>query len=191
MDASSSACRLSTACAVWLAHRQLAKGDECRLLEKILQRGARPLRRVDHATLEPVEQGARREIDHKDLVGLLDHPVRNRLAHTHAGALPDLIVQTFQVLHVHRGQHVDARVEQGVDVLPPLEPGRPRNVRVRKLVDDGDLRMPPKNRRRIHVFKARSLVLDDPSRNRFQPLDERHRVAAAVRLEIRHDSQRG
>ena len=145
-----------------LTHRQLAKRHERRLLEEVLQGRLGPFRRIDHAAREPVEQRARREIDHHDFVGLLQHPVGDRLAHADAGALPDLVVQALQVLHVHRRQDVDAGVEQHVHVFPALEPRRSRHVRVRKLVDDGHLGMPAEDRVGVHLLEAGAAVLERP-----------------------------
>ena len=171
-----------------LAHRQLAERDERGFLEEVLEGRLCPVAGIDDTTSQPVEESARREIDHDHFVGLLDHPVRDRLPHPHAGALPDLIVEALEVLDVHRRQNVDPGVQQFVHVLPPLDPARPWSVRVRELVHDCDVRPPREDRRRVHLFEPDAAVLDDSARDRLEPFDQRDRVGAPMRLEVpNHD----
>jgi hypothetical protein len=65
--------------------------------EEVFERGARAFRRIDDAAREPIQQRARRQVDHHNLIRLLQHPVWNGLAHADAGALPDLVVQALEV----------------------------------------------------------------------------------------------
>ena len=167
-----------------LAHRQFTQRDERRLAEEILEGGAGPVGRIDHAALQTVEQRTGRQVDHDHLVRLPHHPVRDRLPDPHARALPDLVVQALDVLHVHRGQDVDARIEQDVNVLPSLGARRAGDVGVRELVDDRHLGPPPQDGVGIHFLEQRPLVLHRPPRHHFEALDQRHRVLPAMRLEI-------
>jgi hypothetical protein len=170
-----------------LTHRELAKRDQRGFLEEVLERCPSPFRVIDDAAGEAIEQGLRRQVDHDDLVGLLHHPVGNRLPDTDAGALPDLIVQTLEVLHVHRREHVNAGIEQHMDVFPAFLARRAGNVGVRKLVHDGDARMPLQNRVRIHFLEGVAAIFDQPPWNDLQPVDERHRFFAPVWLEVADD----
>ena len=56
-----------------------------------------------------------------------------------AGDPLDDVVERLEVLHVHRGQHVDPGGEQLLDVLPALRVARARGVGVGELVDEHDL----------------------------------------------------
>src|SRR5262249_15833249 len=163
---------------------QLAQGDERRFLEKVFEGRLGALRLIDDAACQAVQQRPRREIDHDHLVRLLEDPVRNRLAHADAGALPDLIVEALEVLHRHRRQHVDAVLNQDLYVLPPLEALRPGHVGVRELVDDRDLRMPPEDGVRVHLLELCATIVDDLPRNGFEALAERNGLLPAGRLEV-------
>ena len=56
---------------------------------------------VDYAAFDAIAQGARGEIDEHDFVGFVHHPIGHGFAHADAGDVPDLVVEAFQVLHVH------------------------------------------------------------------------------------------
>ena len=80
------------------------------------------------------------------------------------------------MLHVHRRQHVDAGVEQHRDVFPALGSRGARDVRVRKLVDDGNLRMPREDGVGVHLLEQPPAVIDRLARNGLEPLGQRDRV---------------
>ena len=65
-----------------------------------------------------------------------------------AGDLLDDVVHRLEVLDVDRRDHVDAGVEQLLDVLPALLVLRARHVGVRELVDERDLGLARQDRRR-------------------------------------------
>jgi len=50
----------------------------------------------------------------------------------------DDVVEAVEVLNVQRGQHIDARVEQFLDVLPALGVARSRDIGVRDFVDQDE-----------------------------------------------------
>ena len=102
------------------AHREFAQGDQVALAEEILQRMLRPLRQIDLAFLQPLQQLVGRDVDEFDLVGLVEHLVRHGLLHARAGDLGDDVVEAFDVLDVDRGIDVDACGEQLFHVLPAL-----------------------------------------------------------------------
>ena len=66
----------------------------------MLERALGLLGNVDLAFLQALDQIVRREIDELDVVGAVEDPVRNRLAHAHAGDLRDDVVQALDVLNV-------------------------------------------------------------------------------------------
>ena len=53
----------------------------------------------------------RREVYQDYLVGLLNHPIRDRFPHLDSRDFQDLVMEAFQMLNVHRGQHIDAGLE--------------------------------------------------------------------------------
>ncbi|MCY1290775.1 hypothetical protein D9M70_399350 [compost metagenome] len=121
-------------------HRQLAQGGEVGLAEEGVDGGAGLFRHVDLALAQALQQLARRQVDQEDFVGLLQHPVRHRFAHLHAGDVAHLVVEAFQVLDVDRGVDVDAGIQQFLDVLPALGVAAAGGVAVGQLVDQRQLR---------------------------------------------------
>ena len=153
------------------AQRQLAQRDEVALAEEILDRVARLLGDVHLARLQPLEQHVGRRVDHHHLVGALEHAVRNGFLHAHAGDPGDDVVQALDVLHVDRGMHGNARLEELLDVLPALGMPRPRvaleRIAVRELVDEQGPRLASKRRVEVEVAQRGAPVSDLPVR---QPL---------------------
>src|SRR6185437_3667464 len=98
--------------------------------------------------------------------------------------LPDLVVETLQMLDIHRCQDIDAVVEQNAHVLPALFALGTRNIRMREFIDNADFRMPRQNRFRIHVREAGALVGSNPPGNNFERFSLRDRVRPSVRLEV-------
>src|SRR5215510_10101065 len=79
----------------------------------------------------------------------------------------------LQVLDVDRGDHVDARAEDVHDVLPALlVRAGSRHVRVRQLVDEGDLGLSPQHRVKVHLPEAASPVLDGLAWHDLKALDQ-------------------
>ena len=62
-------------------------------------------------------QSIRRDIDELYLVSLVEDTVRQRFAHTHARDARHQVVQALQVLDIDRGYHIDARIEDLLDIL--------------------------------------------------------------------------
>ena len=55
--------------------------------------------------------------------------------HLDAGDLPYLVIQTFDVLHIHRRPHFDPSVQDELNVFPTLYAFGARNVRVSQFVN--------------------------------------------------------
>ena len=66
------------------------------------------------------------------------------------------VVEGLQVLDVHGGDDVDARVQQLGDVLPALRVPGPGGVGVRELVDHRDLRGAGEDRVQVHLRQRRT-----------------------------------
>src|SRR5262245_15477017 len=103
-----------------LPESQFAQSCQRLFPEKILQCLCGLFRLIDDTPLQSIDESFGGDIYHYDFVGLLDHPIRNGLTNTDTRNLPDLVVQAFQVLKVHRRQNVNASVEQAMNILPPL-----------------------------------------------------------------------
>ena len=173
--------------------RELAQRGQVAHAEVPGQRRVDPLGRVDVAVRHPSAQRLRRHVHQLDLVGRAHHPVRHRLALRHPGDLLDDVVERLQVLHVDGGDDVDAGVEQLLHVLPALLVARARDVAVRELVDERDLRVPGEDGVHVHLGERPAAVLHRPPWQHLEPvghgvgehpavvLDERdHDVGAAV-----------
>ncbi|MNF39079.1 hypothetical protein D3C84_200430 [compost metagenome] len=100
----------------------------------------RLLRQLELARAPPLQQFARRQVDEHQLVGLLHHPVGNRLVDAQAGELHHLTVETLQVLHVEGGVDVDAGGEQLLHVLPAPGVAAAGRIGMGQLGDQGQLR---------------------------------------------------
>ncbi len=78
-------------------------------------------------------------VDELDLIGAAHHGVGHRLALGDAGDAGHDVVERLQVLDVERGDDVDPRLEQLLDVLPPLLVTSARAFVVGVLVDEHDV----------------------------------------------------
>ena len=121
---------------------QLAQRRQVARPEVVGQRGVDPVGRVDVAVRHAAPQRLGRHVDELDLVGGANDVVRDGLPLHHAGDGLHDVVEGLEVLDVDRGDDVDAGIQEDVDVLPPLRSRRARGVRMRELVDQGDLGSP-------------------------------------------------
>ena len=126
-------------------------------------------------------------IDQLDSVGAIEDRVGHRLAHAHARDLRDDVVQALDVLDVDRGVDVDAVLEQLLDVEIALRMPAARRVGVRELVDKHDLRPTGDDGVEVHLLQPPALVFDALARNDFEPLQQRLRLLAAMRLDDADD----
>ena len=97
--------------------RHFAQGRQIPLAKEIVQRRLDAIRGIDIAVPHALPQGIRRDIDELYLVGLIQDLVRQRFAHTHARNACHQVVQAIQVLDIDRGYHMDARIEDLLDIL--------------------------------------------------------------------------
>ena len=91
------------------------------------------------------------------------------------------------MLDVERRDDVDAGVEQLLDVLPALLVARARDVRVRELVDERDLRLAGEDRVDVHLLERRAAVLDRSPRDDLEVADLLGGLRPAVGLDEADD----
>src|SRR5581483_8799565 len=103
-----------------------------------------------------------------DLGDALQHPIRDRLSHLHAGNTVNHGHQALHVLHVHDGENVDVRVQQVHDVLIALGIFGALDVGVGKFVDQHDLGFARENRLHIHLCEGGAFVVHDAAGNGLQ-----------------------
>ena len=163
--------------------RELAQRAEVADAEVVRERGVDLLRLVDVAVRHAPPQRLGRLVDQLDLVGRPDHRVRDRLLLLDPGDRLDDVVHRLEVLDVDGRDHVDAGVEQLLDVLPPLLVPRSRNVRVRELVDERDRGLPRQDRVDVHLLEATCRGTRCAPRHDLEVTDLRRGVRPAVRLD--------
>ncbi len=86
------------------------------------------------------------------------------------------------MLDVERGPHVDARVEQLLDVLPALGMPAVQSIGVGELVDDDQLGLARQRRVEIEFLDRAPVVLSLAPRQDFEPVYERAGLGAAMSL---------
>ena len=162
--------------------RQFAQRGQVAHAEEVGQGGVYLLGAVHVAVGKPAAQGLRAHVHEFDLVGGAHHVVGDCLLLADPGDRLDDVVQRFQVLDVHRGDHVDARVEQGLDVLTALGVPRAGDVGVGQFVDQGHLWSPGQEGGQVHLGERRPTMLDGPPGHQLQTLDQLCGVLPAVGL---------
>ena len=155
--------------------------------EVVGERGVDPLRRVDVAVGHAAADRLRRHVDQLDLLGGSDDGVRDGLVLLDAGDPLDHVVDRLEVLHVQCRDDADARLEQLVDVLPPLLVPRPGDVRVGDLVDEHELRLPGEDGIDVHLLELRAAVLDLLPGHDLEVPDLGLGIGATVGLDIARD----
>ena len=167
--------------------RQLAQRGEVTLPEVVGQCGVDTLGGVHVAVGQPAPQRFRCDVDQFDLVGGADDLVGHLLLLLDAGDLGDDVVEALQVLDVDRRDHGDARVEDLVDVLPPLRVSAARGVGVGQLVDEHDLRAALEDGVDVEFGEPGAAVVDVARRDDFDAVEQLCGLLAAVRFDHRCD----
>ena len=121
---------------------QLAQGGEIGGREVVLERALRLLGDVDLALLQALDQVVGRQVDELDGIGAVENGVGYGLAHAHAGDLRHYVVEALDMLDVDRRVDVDAGIEQLLHVLVALGMPAARDVGMRQLVDQDQVRSP-------------------------------------------------
>ena len=113
---------------------------------------------------------------------LIEHAVRHRFGHNQAGDFFDHVLQALNLVDVERRKHVDAGVQQLVDVLVASRMARAELVAVRQPRDRHDRRPARQQGVQVQVV-ARSR----PGRDAFEAFQQRV-VFTAVVLQLREDN---
>ena len=170
------------------AQREFAQRHQVRLAEKAFDRRADLVGDVDLALLQALQQIIRGQVDQLDLVGLVEHVVRDRLALADARNLRDQVIEAFEVLDVERRPDIDACVAEFGNVLPALGVPRRRlavdQVRVRQLVDQQDLGPALQRGVEVELLAYHAAIADRLQRQGFQRLEHALGFAPAVRLDV-------
>ena len=153
-----------------LADGEFAQGHQLRLLKNLLRLALGPLRRIDCAALQTVEQRARRDVHHHHFVRLLEDPVRHRLPNPQPRDLPDLVGEARQVMHIHRRKNVDSGIEQHLHVFPAFRARRAGRIGVRQLIHHAGLRPAAQDASNVHLLRRSAAARHSRRRNRFQAL---------------------
>ena len=98
--------------------------------------------------------------------------------------MEDLVVEAFQMLDVHIGHHIDARIQQDLHVLPSLGAFRTRHIGVRQFIHDADRGPPHLDRGSIHLLQRHAPIIDGLRRDHFQSFGFCDGVLPFVRLEV-------
>ncbi len=168
------------------AQRELAQCGQVRPAEEMAKGARRLLGDIDLARLQPRDQLVGWQVDDLDL-GVLEHPVGHGLADAYPSKAGDGVVQRFDVLDVDRGEDVDARRQQLVDVHEALRVARARRVGVGELVDQREARPAGEEGVDVHLGERRPIGVDDPPRDDLERPDERLGLGPAVRLDEADD----
>ena len=163
---------------------QLPQGREVAGAEVVGEGGVDLLGGVDVAVRQAPAQSLGGHVHQLDLVGGPDDLVGQGLPLLHAGDPLDHVVDRLEVLDVDRRDHVDAGVEQHLDVLPALGVARARHVGVRQLVDQRHVRPPGEHGVEIHLLEGGPPVLDHVAGDHLDFADLLGGVRPAVRLDV-------
>ena len=127
-----------------------------------------------------------RSVDVDDLVGLGEDPVGQPLFHLHAHEPLDGVVEALEVLHVERGDDVDAGVEEVEDVLVALFVAAAGRVGVGEFVHERHLGVPREHGVDVHLLQRHASVVFFAARHEFEAVHERLRLGALVVLHVPH-----
>ena len=166
---------------------ELAQRGEIADPEVIGQSGVDLVCAVDVAVGHPAAQRLGGHVDKLDLVGAAHPGVRHGFPLHHPSDLGDDVVERLEMLDVQRGDHVDACVEQLIDVLPALLVARSRDVGMRQLVDERNLRTASQHRVDIQLGEHRPAVLRGAPRHDLQTGQGRGGLRPTVHLDETHD----
>lgn len=162
---------------------ELAQGGQVAGPEVVGEGRVDLLRNVDVPVRHAPAQPLRRHVDQLDLLGPPDDLVRDGLPLRHPGDLLHDVVERCQVLDVDSRDHIDPGGQQFFDVLPALGVAPvARNVAVRELVDDRDLRPTLKHRGEVHFLETAAPVDTGHAGNDLQVVEHRLGVRPAVAL---------
>ena len=98
--------------------RQFAQGQKIPFAKEVFDCLPGLLRQINLASLKPRQQFIGRQVDDNDFVSLVKNAIRYGFPDANPGNAADDVVETFQMLDIHRRPHVDAPTKQFFDILP-------------------------------------------------------------------------
>ena len=125
-----------------------------------------------------------RDVHEHDLVGLVEDPVRERLAHANAGELGIASLRLSRCWTFTVEMTSIPAVEHLLDVLIALLVAHPGRVGVRELVDQRQLGRAADDGVDVHLLERDGAVLGVQPAHDLEPLGERRRLGPVVRLEV-------
>ena len=170
---------------------QLAQRGEVAGPEVVAERGVDLLGRIDVAVRHPPPQRLRRHV-HSSTCSAARTTESGRVSRCGTPVISSTTsLQRFEVLDVERADHVDAGLEQRLDVLPPLlVRAGSGHVRVRQLVDQGEMWPVRQHRVEVHLLELGTAIDDLLARGDGQVVDALGGVRAAVGLDERDEDVR-
>ena len=166
--------------------RQLSQREQVAAPKEMPRCALGLLQVIDLAILEPPQQLVGRDVDHHHFIGIVKNLVGHGLAHLDADDATHHIVQALQVLHIDRGPHIDARIQQLLHILPTLGVARSRRVAVRKFIEQQHLRMPRQRRIEIELAQLLALITHRQQRQLLQIAQALRSFCAAMRFHQTH-----
>ena len=172
------------------AHGELAQGREIALAEEMLNGAGDLIADVDLAFAQALDQVLGWQVDQLDLIGELQHLVREGLADADAGDALHDVVQALEVLDVERGEDIDPCGQQFLDVLMALHMSAALDVGMGELVDNGELRLAPEQRVEVHLGEDAAAIAKLAARQDVEAAQQRLGLRPAVGLDDADDHVR-
>ena len=168
------------------AQGQLAQVGEVLLGEEVRERRLGALGAVDLAALQTLHEVVGIKVHQLHRRGVVEDAVGDALLHHHLGGGGHLVVQAFQVLHVHGGENVDARVQQLFHVAVAFGVAAAGGVRVGQLVHEDEAGLAREGRVHVELAQRDALVRDLAYGQLLQAVQQRERVGARMGLDVAH-----
>ena len=140
------------------------------------------VRKIDLAFVEASNQILGRKVDQLDVAGEIDHRIGHGLADSNFGYSGNDVVQAFDMLDIEGRIDIDPGDEQLLDIHVAFGMPALRRIGMRKLVDQDEARPSRQNSVKVHFGERVALVIDDPARDNFEPLQKRLGLLTAMRL---------
>ncbi len=162
---------------------QLPQCHQVALAEKMIHRTLCLVRDVHLPGLEPRQQFVRGDVDQHDFVGGVEYLIGYRLPDAHVGDAANHVVEALQVLNVQGAEDIDAGRQQFIHILPALGMAHARNIGMRQLVDQNQIRMAQQCSVQIEFTQRLAAINDCPRRQDLQALEQRGGFHPAMGLD--------
>ena len=169
------------------AQRDLAQRRQVLPGEEVAERRAGAIGKVYLSRLQALDQIVWLDIDELDRCSLVEDTVGNALGYAHVRDGGDLVIEPFEVLDVHGGEHVDTCAQQLLDVLVALPMPATRGVRVGQFVHQHDLGMARQHGVQVELAQRDASMLNRRWGDLLQSVDKRHRIGPRVGFDVTDD----